>query len=408
MQELFLAKSATFLIGRNECPSSALYTYFILGDALMRSDSREGHLFRIRSIALEMVTAKPSAKAGWWYSKVTKLNMSPNQEADELLSLLLHIAALNDATDVRDKVYGILALLDDVIDGAVVPKVDYSKPLARVFEEFAYCMVRTTNTLWPLELVVRSKADDLPSWVPDLRDPTAVSMTAWWSGVQRPVPHDTEIDLPESGDPGRLPVRARCLAIVVEVYVRMPTFDIGADADSQRTDCLSKWTAIAADLDGQAGASSSSPDGYYATALQKLTPFLNYIRDRHTPPEKEDPQPERPKRPFFRRRDPFEKRPLRPQDSAPTRFDDQYDGAALFFTKCGLLGLCKGDVRPNDGVCQLAGGRYPFILRRFGQRSSLDFWLVSITDVYGLNSSDRERYWRKEIVREELTEIILV
>jgi hypothetical protein len=404
MQELFLAKSATFLIGRSECPSSALYTYFILGDALMRSDSRERRLFRMRSIALEML-AEPGAKAGWWYSKVTKLDVSPNEEADDLLSLLLHIAAFNDATDVRDKVYGMVALLDDVFDEVAVPKVDYSKPLARVFEEFAYCMVRTTNTLWPLELVLRSKADDLPSWVPDLRDPTAVSMTAWWSGVQRPVPHDTEMELPESGDPGRLPVKARYLARVVEVYARIPTFDIGADADSQRTDYLSKWTAITADLDGQAGASSSSPVGYYATALQKLTPFLNYIRDRHTPLKKEDPRPKRPKRSFFERRDPLEKRPLRPQDVVRSRFDDQYDGAALFFTECGLLGLCKGDVRPNDKVCQLAGGRYPFILRQVGRS---DFRLVSITDVYGLDSPDRERFWRNEIVGEELTEIALV
>lgn len=407
MQELFLADSAVFLLGRRECPSSALYTYFLIAEALMGADSRERRLFRMRSSAFEEVTPDATAKAGWLMSDTSTRNASPESKAVDFLCALLHMAALNDATDVRDKVYGMVALLDETIQGVVVPEVDYSRPAPEVFEDFARCMVRTTMTLWPLEVIVTNKSTDLPSWVPDLRDPAAVAATAWWSGVFREPPHDVEVKISESVVPGQLPVRGRFLADVIQVYTRMPTFDVGADADSARSDCLSEWMAIADELDQSLETDVSPPVEYYKTALEKLTQFLEYIRERHTPPPQEDPPTTPPSKAKQRdRTTPQRTKAKRDQ----MRFDDQYDGACLFYTVCGLVGLCKGDVQVGDRVTQLAGGRYPFVLRRVHGTGAASKCcrLVGVADVHGLASESRKGGWQTDLIDDRLSDMTLV
>ncbi|RYO78706.1 hypothetical protein DL766_009483 [Monosporascus sp. MC13-8B] len=69
------------------------------------------------------------------------------------------------------------------------------------------------------------------------------------------------------------------------------------------------------------------------TALQELAPDLSYIGERHEPlpdVEAEDDEKE--------------------WASMRVRLDGLYNGAALFATKYGLLGLCKGDLRNGDEV----------------------------------------------------------
>lgn len=53
MQEYLLAEHAVFMVGRSECPTSQLYTYFIIGEALLASDSPSRRLFRMRSVLIE-------------------------------------------------------------------------------------------------------------------------------------------------------------------------------------------------------------------------------------------------------------------------------------------------------------------------------------------------------------------
>lgn len=415
-----LAKSATFLLGRSECPSSALYTYMLLTDAIKQSNFEQGSLLHMRSKAFEAVA--PNAVAGgsgWLINETTNINMSAEEDNEETLSLFLYISASCDTTDMRDKVYGMLAILDSVFGGIIIPPVDYSKTLPRVFEDFTIAMIRSTGTLWPLESIAHSRADDLPSWVPDLRDSTSVSMTWHWSGLKRRVQHRSMVDMADPSEPGSLPVQARFLDKVIEVYERMPILrgmsnEDGA-VDAERTQCLSAWTAVAAALDLQFG------DDYdaYDKALPKLTPFLKYLRERHDPSE---PPPQRPV--------------ARELDNPPgwsgarfsllraafglvenneheerviSRFDDQYDGAALFLTKNSLIGLSKGDVRDGDCICQLAGARFPMILRRVGHLE--EFRFVGIADVYGLDGQHLEpsMRWQKgsTLPEDELEDITL-
>ncbi|KAK8095076.1 hypothetical protein PG997_001761 [Apiospora hydei] len=90
--------------------------------------------------------------------------------------------ALAQQKDERDKVYGLLSLMDPDIHNAV--KVDYNKPYPIVYQEFARCVVEKTGRL---DLIYQLAADcpsqgehraigdgaseseyfHLPSWVPD-------------------------------------------------------------------------------------------------------------------------------------------------------------------------------------------------------------------------------------------------
>jgi len=375
----------------------------------------------MRSMAFEDVA--PNAVAGgsgWLINETTNINMSAEEDNEETLSLFLYISACCDTTDMRDKVYGMLAILDSVFGGIIIPPVDYSKTLPRVFEDFTVAMIRSTGTLWPLESIAHSRAEDLPSWVPDLRDPTSVSMTWHWSGLKRRLPHRSKVDMAGPSEPGSLPVQARFLDKVIQVYERMPIFrgmsnDDGA-VDAERTECLSAWTAVAAALDLQ----FSDDYDAYTKALPKLTPFLMYLRKRHDPslpqqpPVTRDPDP-----PFLQTaldldpdtsllRAAFGLEKDKSRGTIISRFDDQYDGAALFLTKNSLIGLCKGDVRDGDRICQLAGARYPMILRQVGHLE--EFRFVGITDVYGLDGQHLEprmRWLKSALPEGELKDVTL-
>ncbi|KAK0740349.1 hypothetical protein B0T18DRAFT_431685 [Schizothecium vesticola] len=185
IQEMLLAPTTVFMLGRTECPASALYTYVLFAESLMDSDTRERMQFRMRSIVLEEV-AKTGPRA----------------------------------------VYGMLGMLKAFVPLEVhLPSVDYAKSLQDVFEEFAYHMMRTMGTLLPLEMILHASAEDLPSWVPDLRDASAVAWTPFRTGLKRYVWYNNEMYLPGEWQPGRLDVRARPLASVLEMFTRMPRFE---------------------------------------------------------------------------------------------------------------------------------------------------------------------------------------
>ena len=427
VQEMLLAPTTVFMLGRTECPASALHTYVLLAETLMDSDTRERMLFRMRSIMLEEVAGKRPPKNSGWYSTISVTRRWPKEERDvaeinETLELLLHMGALNDATDPRDKVYGMLGMLKAFVPLEVhLPSVDYAKSVQDVFEEFAYHMMRTTGTLWPLEGILHASAEDLPSWVPDLRDASAVAWTPFRTGLRRHVRHHNEMHLPDEWQPGRLEVRARPLTSVLEVFTHMPRFEVGADpkyVDAQRTDCLSAWTAIAMDRDRQLSSEDYDPEeGFCVQSLLRLTPFLDYLRKRHEPHEPEEPEePDttsvgRAEKPL--RTSPAQQRKQKGKARNASQGDqffinNVYDGAALFLTECGLWGLCKGYVKPGDQVSQLMGARVPLVLRSVGPAPASEFRLVGTTDVAELEDPGRPNAWQTHLVEDEYFGVTLV
>jgi len=417
---MLLAPTTVFMLGRTECPASALYTYVLIAESLMDSDTRERMQFRMRSIVLEEVAKNRPKSSTGWIAQTSVTSRWPVAEKyvaeiNETLELLLHMGALNNATDPRDKVYGMLGMLKAFVPLEVhLPSVDYAKSLQDVYEEFAYHMMRTTGTLLPLEMILHASAEDLPSWVPDLRDASAVAWTPFRTGLKRYVRHNNEMHLPDEWQPGRLEVRARPLASVLEVFTRMPRFEVGTPpkyVDAQRTDCLSAWTAMAMDRDRQLNREEDDPEkDFCVQSLLRLTPFLDYLRERHEPPEPEEP--EEPDAtlggtPAQRRKQ--KGKADKPKSSKDSFFVvNMYDGAALFLTECGLWGLCKGHVEPGDQVSQLMGGRVPFVLRSVGPAPASEFQLVGTTDVADLEGPGRQNAWQTHLVEDEYLGITLV
>ncbi|KAH7177111.1 heterokaryon incompatibility protein-domain-containing protein, partial [Dactylonectria macrodidyma] len=170
IQELLLASSAVFQIGYTECPTAMLYSYVIVAETFAHSESSELQRFQMRNRALE--TLHPQASKGTiGLADIRRRKRSAETDSTELLAMFWQLAGLSDATDSRDKVYGMCGLLQSILPKeATLPEVDYNKPVAQIFEDATCCLIWSTKSLLPLEIIVRpnGQPNDLPSWVPDL------------------------------------------------------------------------------------------------------------------------------------------------------------------------------------------------------------------------------------------------
>jgi hypothetical protein len=79
------------------------------------------------------------------------------------LNHLLWATKMKHATDPRDKLFALLGFVP-----SVSLQAGYSKPVERVYKEFARAFVKESSTLSVLFLNRFPKSLDLLSWVPDL------------------------------------------------------------------------------------------------------------------------------------------------------------------------------------------------------------------------------------------------
>lgn len=74
-----------------------------------------------------------------------------------------------NATDPRDKVFGLFAILSAL--GLILPAPDYSKTTATVYEELTVGYIQQCKQLGLLELVCTfGRLSEIPTWVPDFSD----------------------------------------------------------------------------------------------------------------------------------------------------------------------------------------------------------------------------------------------
>lgn len=73
-------------------------------------------------------------------------------------------------TDPRDKVYGLLGLMDLPISSQIIS--DYTLPVAEVFIGFAIAVIKASRKLDIIRSAATFTLRELPSWVPDWRFPT--------------------------------------------------------------------------------------------------------------------------------------------------------------------------------------------------------------------------------------------
>ena len=76
------------------------------------------------------------------------------------------------ATEPRDKIYGLLGLSDAFsFSGGNPPAIDYTKPVNDVYTDWARFLIKTPRALDILYMSPRmQRHSDLPSWVPDWRN----------------------------------------------------------------------------------------------------------------------------------------------------------------------------------------------------------------------------------------------
>lgn len=82
---------------------------------------------------------------------------------------IMSLTRLVDVTDPRDKVYGLLALMDPVLAREIKP--DYSASIERVYTDFAKTSINVTESLEICRHVGVPGQLALPSWVPDWMSP---------------------------------------------------------------------------------------------------------------------------------------------------------------------------------------------------------------------------------------------
>ncbi|KAK3684249.1 heterokaryon incompatibility protein-domain-containing protein [Podospora appendiculata] len=157
IQEQVLARSATVVCGGDSIPWPVL-DKFVEYYTMMRFESKHEHDGKKRTITKESFKAtRRSFLVG--SARNTSWNHTPAED-------ILWSATQHDATDPRDKIYGVYALLQHF--GYDYPPPDYSKDVAQIYAETVVTTMQQQRSLQILELLYSSKpAFGLPSWVPD-------------------------------------------------------------------------------------------------------------------------------------------------------------------------------------------------------------------------------------------------
>jgi hypothetical protein len=99
----------------------------------------------------------------------------PNFDKSNVLTVL-HSTQGAKCSDPRDRLHGIIGVVEDTED----IKVDYAIPVQNVYQNWARLRIQRTKTLGALSACADSiMVGDLPSWVPDLRQPFGQDKPLW-------------------------------------------------------------------------------------------------------------------------------------------------------------------------------------------------------------------------------------
>jgi hypothetical protein len=95
------------------------------------------------------------------------VSLSLERPLPSMLNNALSLARQAEARDPRDKVFGILGLLDKSISSRIVP--DYRKSVQDIFTDMTMAIIRATRRLEQIIYRAELLEPEWPSWVPDLR-----------------------------------------------------------------------------------------------------------------------------------------------------------------------------------------------------------------------------------------------
>ncbi len=173
IQEIGASQDATFMCGAREIPWASLRT----------ASSQIEHLINLHPRRSPYLDSGFQALA--FMSSVLDVKIDHVRGAEMKRSLLYLMTAFSyfEATNPRDKVYGLFGLSNDArrqISSQHHLEIDYAKSTASVYAEVVRYMVESTGCLDVLRACLGvGKVAGLPSWVPDW----TVSQTRSVSGV---------------------------------------------------------------------------------------------------------------------------------------------------------------------------------------------------------------------------------
>jgi len=299
------------------------------------------------------------------------------------------------ATDMRDKVYGMLGLATGQYENLI--EAEYSYSVEEVFEASTMKMIQRTGTLEVLSHIPTflQRTLNLPSFVPDWTatvgdDPRYTNWLNWLGHL-----HLYDACRGEAADikviaPGRIAVKG---IIVDEIE------STGSEPFTVSYEALLQEMHDLADMDGDTeqiycDTSVTRKVAFWLTICGSTENFLD---------------PDRDNRPFFRRIPtptdfsrfekwegwfPSHSVTLVDPDilSVHTPFSVMVKGRKFAVTKCGYMGFCPIQCKKGDVITVLAGGTVPFVLRpdESARKSGLEGGYTVIGDSYVHSIMDGE------------------
>lgn len=326
---------------------------------------------------------------------------TPSSGGDSLLQAL-HDNSGAEATDPRDKIFGILGLMDD--SSPYLGMVDYRSTVEEVYTQAAVLLINQSRSLRLLSAASHSKSNSqspsqaLPSWVPDWRSSKpAVSLTLGTTFVERFNAGGRSSPLLHGGG-NVLTVMGVYLTRVNQVSVSTEDFDWTPG------EVFVHWREFAG-IVPKDGTVWSQGDEQFVLRFER---FMSTISARPAPILQTQQSPAAPSSippttdlhwtlsglehctPHQYRHCPWYQRPL------PKR--------ALSLMRCRRLSNCEHDVlilgpaamQPGDVVAVFLGGPTPYVLRPVGD-GSRKYMLVGECYVYGVMNGEAFHHLRKEV-----------
>ncbi|RYN88323.1 hypothetical protein AA0119_g11946 [Alternaria tenuissima] len=326
-------------------------------------------------------------------SRIYRLaNLVYNPDLEESLTALLNLVRGAKATDARDKVYGILGLLDPAISADLAP--DYSLSDQEVYKNFMKSVIKRSGRLDEIAYVGTHVEKAWESWVPDLRLPFGRHHIRYLRSRSASGNEPMKVRFVEQGKNSTLLVCSGLQVDVVDGTAAEPPLHRSTQSryaldryGSRKSEALQQTLLM-----GHPIATPGTIMGYPKATTGVLKPGV--IRDvllKVPWPLEHSSSPRRPKicqSNSFRRFDKFRKH-NRGFSIGGQSFESFFPAAhnkrlkveltlrhlrlamlsleqrALITTETGYLGLAPAAVRQGDVVTILFGCRFPMVLRPY-------------------------------------------